>query len=100
MLTNIKAVNTAIYAVMVAAIFCVLHCGVSGTLNGLLAVSLGLVALEGVVFSGNGRRCPFTALAQRYGDPKGYVGDIFLPLRLARRRAPGGKASPSRRSLK
>ena len=46
MLTTVKAVHTAIYAVMVAAIFYVLYCGVTGTLNVLLAVSIGLVGLE------------------------------------------------------
>ncbi len=85
MLVAIKAVHTALYAVMVAAIFYILYCGITGTTNVLLAVSIGLVALEGVVFFGNGRKCPLTVLAQRYGDPKGYVGDIFLPGWLARR---------------
>jgi len=46
MLTTIKAVHTAIYAVMAAAIFYVLCCGITGTLNVLLAVSIGLVGLE------------------------------------------------------
>ena len=85
MLTVIKALHTAIYAVMVAAILYILYCGITGTLSLLLAVSIGLVALEGAVFLGNGRKCPLTALAQRYGDPEGYVGDIFLPEWLARR---------------
>jgi hypothetical protein len=43
MLTAIKALHTAIYALMVAAILYVLYCGVSGTMNVLLAVSIGLV---------------------------------------------------------
>jgi hypothetical protein len=47
MLTTIKAVHTAIYAVMVAAIFYVLYCGIIGTLHVLLALSIGLVGLEG-----------------------------------------------------
>ncbi len=84
-LVAIKAVHTALYGVMVAAIFYILYCGITGTMNVLLAASIGLVALEGVVFFGNGRKCPLTVLAQRYGDPKGYVGDIFLPEWLARR---------------
>ena len=37
MLTTIKALHTAIYAVMVAAIFYVLCCSITGTLNVLLA---------------------------------------------------------------
>jgi len=85
MLTTIKAVHTAIYAVMVAAIFYIFYCGVSGTLNVLLVVAIGLVGAEATVFMGNGRKCPLTALARQYGDPKGYVGDLFCPERLARR---------------
>jgi hypothetical protein len=85
MLKTIKAVHTAIYAVMVAAIFYVLYCGITGTLNVLLALSIGLVGLEGVVFFVNGRKCPLTALAKQYGDPKGYVGDLFCPEWLSRR---------------
>jgi hypothetical protein len=53
--TTIKA-HTAIYAVMVAAILYVIYCGVSGALNVLVAVSIGLVGLEGTVFFGNGRK--------------------------------------------
>lgn len=39
---------------------------------------------EGLVFWGNGMKCPLTALAKQYGDPKGYVGDIFLPEKIAK----------------
>jgi hypothetical protein len=85
MLRTIKAVHTAVYAVMVAAIFYVLYCGITGTRSILLAVSIGLVCLEGVVFFVNGRKCPLTALAKQYGDPKGYVGDLFCPEWLSRR---------------
>jgi hypothetical protein len=83
--TAIKTLHTAIYAVMVGAIFHVLYCGITGTVDTLLAVSIGLVGLEGVVFLGNGRACPLTKLARQYGDPKGYVGDLFCPQWLSRR---------------
>ena len=85
MLTTIKTVHTAIYAVMVAAIFYILYCGIAGILNAQLAVSIGLVSLEGAVFFGNNRKCPLTALAKRYGDPRGYVGDLYCPEWLSRR---------------
>jgi hypothetical protein len=85
MLTAIKTLHTAVYAVMVAAIFYVLYCGITGRVDILLAVSIGLVGMEGVVFLGNGRKCPLTKLAQQYGDPKGYVGDLFCPQWLSRR---------------
>ena len=70
---------------MVVAIFYILYCGITGTLNVLLAMSIGLVGLEGVVFFVNGRKCPLTALATRYGDSKGYVGDLFCPEWLSHR---------------
>ena len=85
MLTAIKIHHTAIYAVMVAAIFFTLYCGITGTVNVMLWASIGLICLEGVVFFGNGRRCPLTNLAKKYGDPKGYVGDLFCPEWLSRR---------------
>jgi len=47
---TIKALHTAIYAVMVAAIFYVIYCGVSGTMNVLLEVSIGIVGLERAAF--------------------------------------------------
>lgn len=43
---------------------------------GLAAV---VVAGEGLVFAGNGFRCPLTALAKRYGAESGSVTDIYLP---------------------
>jgi hypothetical protein len=85
MLTAIKAAHTIIYGVMVAAIFYVLYCGITGIVDVMLGMSIGLVCLEGVVFFSNGRKCPLTNLAQRYGDPKGYVGDLFCPKWLSRR---------------
>jgi hypothetical protein len=85
MLTAIKCIHTAIYAVMVAAIFYILYCGLTRTLNVLLAASIGIVGVEAAVFLGNGRTCPLTVLAKKYGDPRGYVGDIFLPEWLAER---------------
>ena len=38
-----------------------------------------VVAGEGLVFAGNGFRCPLTALAKRYGAESGSVTDIYLP---------------------
>ena len=35
-------------------------------------------------FTGNGFKCPFTALAVRYGARTGHVFDSFLPERLTR----------------
>jgi hypothetical protein len=52
--------------------------------NILLYVCIFLVFVEGVVYFGNGSSCPFTDLAKKYGDEKGYVGDMFVPEIIAR----------------
>jgi len=78
-LAVVKTVHTVIYVVMAAATIYVFLCGVSGRRDRMLIVAAALVALEGLVFLGNGMRCPLTSLAQRFGDPKGYVGDTLFP---------------------
>ena len=85
MLIFIKTVHTIIYATMVTAIFYTLYSGVTGTLTVWTAVSIGLVAIECIVFVANGFHCPLTQWAQKHGAPKGYVGETFLPELLSRR---------------
>jgi hypothetical protein len=75
----VKTTHSLIYVVMASATFYVFYCGLVGRQDPYLAVAIGLVLLEGAVFFGNGMRCPLTELAQRYGDPKGYVGDTLFP---------------------
>ncbi len=48
-------------------------------------VSIAIVICEGLIFFGNGRRCPLTNLAEDLGSEHGTVGDIFLPDWFARR---------------
>lgn len=79
----IKSIHTIIYFVMVAAIFYILYAGITKTYNSWLYVSLSLLVIETIVYFGNGKVCPFTNLAQKYGDKKGYVGDIFMPKSIA-----------------
>lgn len=79
----IKLVHTIIYIVMVAAIFYILYAGFTKTYDLLLYISLALLVIETVVYFGNGKVCPFTDLAQKYGDKKGYVGDLFMPKSIA-----------------
>ena len=81
-LAAVKTVHTVIYLVMVIAVFYTLYAAITRTYGMFLNISLGLLALECVVFFGNGMQCPFTNLAKKYGDPKGYVGDTFLPERI------------------
>jgi len=78
-LALVRALHTAIYLVMVAAIFVLLYSAIASYAGVWLWVSLALLAVESVVFVGNGFRCPLTALAVSYGAEKGYAFDTFLP---------------------
>ena len=83
-LALVRALHTAIYLFMAAATCFVLYSGVTGYRGVWLTGALVLVTIEGVVFFGNGMKCPLTGLAQRYGAEKGYVFDTFLPERPAK----------------
>jgi hypothetical protein len=83
-LAIVKTVHTAIYVVQVAATVYILVAGVTGRHGRYLRLAFALVTVESIVFFGNGRRCPLTALAQKYGDPKGYVGDSWFSERCTR----------------
>jgi len=79
----IKLAHTLIYIVMVIAIFIILYSGITETYNLWLYISLLLLLGESAVYLANGKTCPFTNLAKKYGDDKGYVGDIFMPKKIA-----------------
>ena len=83
-LAVVRRAHTIIYIVMACATLYVFYCGLSGRRDLVLTISAVLVALEGLVFLGNGLRCPLTILAQRYGDPTGHVGDTLFPERCTR----------------
>ena len=76
--------HTAIYAVQMAATLYILVAGVTGRRGRHLGLAFALVTVESMVFFGNGRRCPLTVLAQKYGDPRGYVGDTWFSERCTR----------------
>ena len=79
----VKLVHTLIYIVMVLGIFYILYAGITETHNKWLYISLALLVGEVAVYLGNGRVCPLTDMAKKYGDPTGYVGDIFIPKKVA-----------------
>ena len=83
-LTTVKTLHTALYLLQVAAILCILVAGITGRRIPWLRHAFALTAIESAVFLGNGRRCPLTTLAKRWGDPKGYVGDTFFSERCTR----------------
>ena len=80
----IRWIHTMIYLVIVSSIGILLYAGITEYSGTWLWISLGLLAVETVVFLGNGMRCPLTALAVRYGAEKGYAFDTLLPERLTR----------------
>jgi hypothetical protein len=57
-------IHTVIYLTMVVAVFYILYAGMTKTYSNPLYISLGLLAIEAIVFAGNGMRCPLTALAK------------------------------------
>jgi hypothetical protein len=81
-LALVRAVHTAIYVVMAGSVFAVFYAGLVGAHGRWLFVALALVAIEIVVFVGNGLKCPLTAIATKYGAAPG--ADTFLPERLTR----------------
>ena len=83
-LTLVKSVHSAFYLSQVAAIAYILWAGITGRRGAHLHQAFALAAFEGIIFVGNGCRCPLTVLAQRWGDPKGNVGDTFFSERCTR----------------
>lgn len=83
-LAVVKSVHTVFYMMQVAAILYILAAGITGKRGRYLTHAFALVTFESLVFIGNGRRCPLTALAKRWGDPEGYVGDTFFSERCTR----------------
>jgi hypothetical protein len=75
----IKFVHTVIFAAMGSCVLYILYSGISGRISRLTKVSIGVVIGEGLIFFGNGRRCPLTKMAEDLGSEHGEVGDIFLP---------------------
>lgn len=86
----VKFVHTLVFLFMVGCLLVILYCGLTRTYGWPLALALGAILLEGVVFLGNGRRCPLTDLARKYGDATGndFIADIFLPAWAAQKIVP------------
>jgi len=83
-LALVRGVHTAIYVAMAVSTFAVFYAGMTGAAGLWLWVARGLLAIEIIVFAGNGMACPLTALAVRYGAKTGHVFDTFLPERAMR----------------
>lgn len=83
-LVLVRSAHTAIYGVMVLAIFTLLYAGVTGASGLWLRIAAGLVIAECVVFAGAGMKCPLTGLVAHYADPAANVSDTYLPERWTR----------------
>ena len=62
----------------------VLYSGIRRQSDRRAGTAAAVVALETIVFAGNGFHCPLTAVARNLGDSTGSVTDIYLPPWLAR----------------
>ncbi|UWX85618.1 hypothetical protein [Arthrobacter sp. zg-Y1110] len=62
----------------------VLYSGVRKRSDRRAGIAAAVVAVESLIFAGNGFRCPLTAVARDLGDSTGSVTDIYLPRWLAR----------------
>jgi hypothetical protein len=83
-LSLVRTVHTIIYVVLAVSIVYILVAAIAGLSSPPLFVALGLTAVEIVVFVSSGMKCPLTALARKYGAPKGYAFDTWLPEVIAR----------------
>ena len=81
----IKATHSAIFLGLLASLLVFAQRGVAGRSDRLAAITGSVVAVEALVFLGNGRRCPLTDAVESLGATKGSVTDIFLPSFIASR---------------
>ena len=81
----IKAAHSAIFLGLLASLLVFAQRGVAGHSDRVAALTGATVAVEALVFLGNGRRCPLTDAAESLGATKGSVTDIFLPSFIASR---------------
>jgi hypothetical protein len=79
MVSVVKAVHTAIWFSVEAAVLYLLYAGVRKRTDASVTVAAALVAGETAVFLLNGARCPLTEVANRLGASDGSVTDIYLP---------------------
>ena len=83
-LMAVKAVHTAIWFSIEAAMGYWLYAGIRGRADRKAAIAAGVVAAECLIFLANGAHCPLTKVAEKLGAESGSVTDIYLPRWLAR----------------
>ena len=80
----IKIIHTAIWCVMVTAIFYVLYAGIFDSVSVLTWFCIGLVFIEVIILLIYKWKCPLTILAKNYTNNHSVGFDIFLPAWLAK----------------
>lgn len=83
MLTAIRLLHTAVWALFVACILGIFAAAGSGRFV-LAVVLIGVVMIEVLVLLLNRMSCPLTGVAARYTAERADNFDIYLPLWLAR----------------
>ena len=80
----IKVIHTLAWFSIEASMAYVLYAGFARRSDRRAGIAAGVVAVETVIFAGNGFRCPLTQVAERLGAERGSVTDIYLPRWFAR----------------
>jgi hypothetical protein len=83
-LTAIKAVHTAIFFSVFAAVALTVWDGLRGRPTKRTAIAGGVVMAETALYVSNNQVCPLTPLAEQFGADRGSVVDLFLPGAVAR----------------
>jgi hypothetical protein len=83
-LAIIKAVHTAIFVSISAAVALTVWDGLRGRPTRRTAIAGGVVLGESLVYVSNNQVCPLTPLAEEFGAERGSVVDLYLPATVAR----------------
>jgi hypothetical protein len=81
----IKAIHTAAFVAIAAAILLFVWDGLRGRGGRRAVVALSVALAESAIYVSNNQVCPLTPLAEELGAERGSVVDIFLPDWLSRR---------------
>jgi hypothetical protein len=84
-LWSIKAIHTALFASIGAAIMLFVWDGLRGRPRRRTAYAVGVALGETAIYVSNNQVCPLTPMAEELGAESGSVVDIFLPDPVARR---------------
>nr|WP_304661217.1 hypothetical protein [Arthrobacter sp. zg-Y844] len=84
LLRAVKVFHTFAWFTIESCMVYVLYSGVRKRSDRRAGIAAAVVAVESLVFAGNGFHCPLTAVARDLGDSSGSVTDIYLPQWLAR----------------